>query len=97
MKCPDCKGVGRYVISHVHYADGSGRSNVPMKCSRCKGKGKVPDEMADWIATGERMRLARLQGKPYRSLWEEAARRGMKAITLSKMEFGKIKPIPEAG
>lgn len=96
MKCPECNGDGRCVVSHVSCGDGSGRYNVPVKCSLCNGVGKVPDEMAEWMAAGERMRLARINGKPYRTLWEEAKRRGMDAATLSKMEHGKIKPVPEA-
>jgi|ERR1700733_1094471 len=92
MICPDCNGNASIVASHVRYADGSGASNVPMKCSRCNATGECPDEMAEWIRVGERMRQARLA--VYRNLHQEATRRGMTAVELSKMEHGKIKPIP---
>lgn len=48
--------------------------------------------MAEWIATGRKMRDARVSSR--RILREEAARRGMDVVTLSRMEMGKIEPIP---
>jgi hypothetical protein len=95
LKCPDCHGRGRDVATHVRYADGSGRFNVDMQCSRCKGTGMVPDEMAEWIRVGAEMREQRVNGGHYRTLHDEAKRRGMTAAELSKMENGRIKPIPE--
>lgn len=93
MICPDCNGSGKVIANHVTYADGRSGFGVECQCSRCQGTGSVPDEMAEWIEQGRAMRDARVNGKPYRSLWEEARRRGMTAQELSKMEFGKIKPI----
>lgn len=93
MICPECRGEKLIIASHVRFANGSGASNVLMDCVRCAGTGDCSDEMAEWMRVGEAMRKARLS--IYRSLSEEAARRGMTAMQLSKMEHGKIKPVPE--
>lgn len=93
MICPDCDGTRRVIASHVRYGDGSGATNVSLRCSRCIGKGVVPDEMAEWIRVGQEMRKSRLA--IYRTLRQEALRRGMTAMQLSQMEHGKILPIPE--
>lgn len=90
MQCPDCKGSGKNIADHVRYADGSSVSNVPLRCSRCVGAGFVPDEMAAWIIKGRSLRNARLASN--RSLREEANRRGMAPMLLSRMEFGKVEP-----
>jgi hypothetical protein len=95
MQCPTCKGQKSIIASHVRYADGSGGWGVPLPCDRCDGAGEVPDEMADWIRVGIAMRDRRVNGTPYRSLHEEAKRRGLDTVTLSRMERGKIKPVPE--
>jgi hypothetical protein len=95
MQCPDCKGTGKTVASHVSYADGRHGYNVPLKCTRCEGSGDVPEQMVAWIEVGRKMREARVNGKPYRNLYQEAERRGMHAATLSRMERGVIEPIPE--
>jgi hypothetical protein len=91
MICPDCKGAGTTVANHVSYADGRHGYNVPLRCSRCKGEGTVPEAMADWIARGKAMREKRLAAN--RNLLEEAQRRGLGIAELSKMEFGKIEPV----
>ena len=83
VQCPDCCGRKEYVGVHGKH-----------KCSRCDGSGVVPAIVLDWIARGKLMRAARVHGKKYRSLWEEAKRRGITAKELSDMENGRVQPIP---
>ena len=91
MICPDCKGEKTITASHVSYADGRSGFFVPLPCSRCNKTGEVPDEMAEWMRLGKALKAKRMD--PYRNLCEEAARRGIDVVTLSKMEMGKIKPV----
>lgn len=93
MICPDCGGDRQTIANHVSYANGSSGFNVPFKCSRCKGTGECPDEMAQWIEEGRRMRYQRVNGGNYRNLGQEAKRRGISVVELSSMERGQIKPI----
>jgi uncharacterized protein (DUF2461 family) len=95
MKCPDCHGKGEEVAYHVSYSNGTGAFYVPMKCDRCKGSGFVDDRTPEWKALGRQMRDARVNGKPYRNLVEEAKRRGLSIVTLSRMERGVIQPVPD--
>ncbi len=92
MPCPDCRGSGRTIASHVRYASGGGACNVPMKCSQCGGTGQIPDAMLDWIARGKAMRDRRVEVER-RSLREEAKRRGMSPSELSAMEQGRCEPV----
>lgn len=94
MKCPDCNGKGCLVAAHVRYADGTGRFNMEIGCTRCNKTGTVPDEMAGWIEAGRRMRHQRVHVNR-RNLRDEAKRLGIDVVTLSKMEAGKIEPIGE--
>ncbi len=86
MICPDCNG------KRDQDAIVRGKPRI-VTCFRCKGEGTVPDAMAGWIIAGLRLRDKRVNGKPYRSLHEEAKRRGLDTVTLSKMEMGKIEPL----
>lgn len=95
MICPDCGGDRQTIANHVSYANGSHGYNVPHKCTRCQGTGECPDEMAEWIIEGRKMREQRVNGGNYRNLGTEAKRRGMTASQLSAMEMGRIKPVPE--
>ena len=86
MICPDCNGLAEQVI----FVQCRPRR---ITCLRCLGKGVVPEEMADWIRAGRLLRHSRVNGVEYRTLLEEAHRRGLDVVTLSKMEMGKIKPV----
>ena len=92
MKCPDCEN-GVRIASHVSFSDGTRGYGVPLKCTRCDGTAVVSGEMADWIARGRLLKEKRLN--PYRTLHQEARRRGISAMTLSDMELGKIEPIED--
>jgi hypothetical protein len=94
MQCPRCNGSKTIVAAHVSYANGSHGYGVPFPCDQCAGSGEVPDEMAEWIQAGSAMREERLQRRV--TLREEAKRRGMNPVELSRMEFGKIKPVPQS-
>lgn len=86
MKCPDCTIGKKSILAHGRLLD--------ITCPRCEGTQEVPSEMAEWINIGRAMRDERVNGGNYRTLREEAKRRGMTAQELSKMELGNIKPIP---
>ncbi len=91
--CPECQGRKFTIASHVRYADGSGRSNVTLKCSFCQGTGEVPQEKLAWRAQGQAMREDRVNVRMV-GLREEAKQRGMSPSELSGMEQGRIKPVP---
>ncbi len=91
MICPRCKGSKTITASHVAYADGSHGYEVPLSCDQCGGAGEVSDEMTEWIRAGEAMRQDRLARQM--TLREEAKRRGLTPVELSRMEFGKVKPV----
>ena len=91
MICPDCHGEKR-VFAHVNRGV-AGSGFQWLDCLRCKGAGEVPDEQAEWIEAGRRMREDRM-GRDM-SLNEEAKRRGMRAVELSQMERGVRAPLPE--
>ena len=87
IQCPECNGSGAgqgFVCTRERCYSGA------MKCFRCKGEGKVPAEMLDWIAQGDKLRENRFT----RDLGqrEEARRRGMDLVEYSHMEHGKINP-----
>lgn len=86
MTCPTCNG------NKVENILIRGQERT-IQCSRCYGVGQVSDEMAQWVIDGKKMRQDRVYGQPYRSLVEEAKRRGLDTVILSQMEMGKIKPI----
>lgn len=96
MKCPECSGTGRTIAAHVSYADGSSGYGVEFPCLRCGGKTEVPDQAAEWIKRGRVMRDRRVHGVPYRNLCDEAKRRCIDVVTLSRMERGAIEPVEEA-
>lgn len=96
MTCPDCKGEKITIADHVRYADGTSGYGVTMPCLRCKGAGEVDDRTPEWIVAGNAMRDARVN-RGYRTLRDEAKRRGMDVVTLSKMERGVIEPVPDLG
>lgn len=90
--CPDCKGTGKTGPVHVNYGydqklgrcRGEWKDNIP--CSRCNGSGTVPDEMAEWIYAGRKMRDARVaRGE---SIYECAKRLGTSSAELSAIERG---------
>lgn len=84
MQCPDCKGgqtSAALVNGHIR----------EVLCDRCRATGVVPDEMAQWIEDGQRLR--ELRKEPYRNLGTEAKRRGLGVVELSQMERGIIKPV----
>ncbi len=88
MKCPSCAGKGK-VYGFIDYADGSGSAGE-MDCSRCKGRGFVPDEQKDWIVSGEKIRKTRINWGI--TLRQRAKQLGISASELSKMERGEINP-----
>lgn len=96
ITCPDCNGSGTIVASHVHYADGRGKWNVPMRCPRCGGEGKCPAETLDWMRRGRALRDRRVNGEPYRSMREVASLAGLDVVAVSRMEHGRCDPAPLA-
>lgn len=87
MTCPDCNARTFTVCG----------SNTQLPCDRCGATGEVPDAMVQWIQDGHKLRAKRVHSPDgYRSLSAEAARRGIDAETLARMERGCIAPILEA-
>lgn len=87
MTCPECfsaKMTGGIACGS------SGCSVVLIKCSLCRGSGKIPDEQGPWIAEGRRRRQWRLDHD--RSLREEATRLGISPALLSDGERGRVDP-----
>lgn len=91
FKCPDCKGDGK-MFCHVNHGDTRPHEWKWLPCARCKGDCELPDEVAEWIAEGQRLRDRRRRGQPYLSLGQMAALLGMKVSTYSQMELGYIMP-----
>lgn len=44
ITCPDCDGIGEYLMSHPKYLCDMGEEYV-QTCDTCKGKGYVHDEI----------------------------------------------------
>ena|SRR3990167_153396 len=99
MECPDCKGkkesfgIGcgdqgcRLKIFGIGCGD-QGCRLIEMKCFRCKGIGKISQEMMKWIETGKKIRETRL--KKDISLREEAKRLNMLPTFYSDIESGRV-------
>jgi transcriptional regulator with XRE-family HTH domain len=94
MICPTCGGSVENFVTFIRYASGhTGPPSRMLPCHQCDGTGEISDEQSDWIKLGEIMRRERI-GRNV-GLREEAERRGMRPSTLSKMEQGRMKPMPE--
>lgn len=88
ITCPDCNGAGG--------ADGIvcgsfGCREARLRCGLCGGTGKVTPLKAEWFKRGRAMREARVAA--CRTLRDEAKRRGLTQVELSKMEQGRIEPV----
>ena len=90
VPCPDCEGDGKYTVL-AYYGGVWGCVPTEMQCSRCKGAGRMPEEMVAWRESGQQMRSDRL-GRQL-SLREEANRLGVSVVELSQMERGIIEPV----
>lgn len=89
IECPDCAGLGESQI----FVSGPGLHELrTVKCARCKGDGKITEEMARWIELGQQLRDRRMS--PYRNLRDEAEALGTDPVQLSKAEAGRIDPTP---
>ncbi len=85
IQCPDCAAGKLSTLA-------TGKSR-PTPCKRCNGVGLVDNRMPDWIKRGRKMKLKRVEAKPYVTVWQEAKRRKMDSVTLMRMEDGIIEPI----
>lgn len=90
MKCPDCKGHGRFVgVAHFDMVDGKSHNKFgEMPCRMCEATGEVPDEMQAWINIGKRMRSERLKRKEHQRV--AANRMGLTLKEYSDIEQGRI-------
>jgi DNA-binding XRE family transcriptional regulator len=80
------------IAAFVKHSDGRTTCGDKFPCIRCSSTGEVPDEMAEWMKEGRKMRDKRVNENPYRSVQEEAKRLGIKPSTLCKMEQGRMNP-----
>lgn len=91
MECPECKGKKEIVGLFAIRSDGSGCDPCRMfPCHRCKGAGSVPDEMAEWMEAGKRLKEDRLARNM--TLRQEAEARELRVSELSDMERGRVDP-----
>lgn len=92
IQCPYCRG--RRTVTLLVHSSLPGMSG-PREgvCSLCSGTGSISEEQSSWVEIGRQMRDERVNGKPYRSLHEEARQRGISMYTLSQMESGRIRPV----
>lgn len=89
MICPMCQGE-KIVSGLVKFADGRPCAMQEFSCFRCGGAGEIPDEQAEWIRLGDRLRRTRIaRGE---SLREAAKRLGVSAASLSDLEHGRVDP-----
>ena len=87
--CPDCKD-GVIIAFHVSYSNGTGEFGKQLPCSRCDGRGYIPNHTIPWIEQGKKMREERKSREV--TLREEAKRRDISTLELSQMERGIIRP-----
>ena len=87
MKCPECAGRGEIMAIACGR---KGPVGLSLECELCEKTGKISKTKAAWRAAGRKMRDERIgRGVVLRN---EAKRRGMDPVVLSKMERGILKP-----
>lgn len=97
MKCWDCDGKGSKLVHSLWSGcDKEGKrvhggGERDMSCDRCKGSGKVPEEMREWVKRGERLREKRIGTNI--SMREMANKLGCRGLG----SLGKIIPDAESG
>ena len=82
IECPDCRGTGK-IFGWGCGPTGLRPTSIP--CPRCEGNGEVPKKMLTWIAHGKKLKESRMN--PYRSMKEEAQRRGYSLLEWADMEL----------
>jgi len=92
MKCPKCGSKGEVEVVGLFCLrpdDGCDSARL-LLCPDCFGTGEVDDRVTEWKVAGAAMRAERLaRGMTLRA---EAARRGITASELSRMERGLVEP-----
>lgn len=88
MICPDCKG--KKEIFGIGCGENIHCRPMFLPCLRCNGIGKVPNEMKEWIKTGNKYRRIRLKKRI--TLRKQAKKLGILPSLLSRMEGGYLKP-----
>jgi DnaJ-class molecular chaperone len=93
MKCPSCDGRGK--SEGIACGElGELRCRVmSIPCQLCRGTGGIDNERLQAWEYGRKMRADRL--KENRTLSEEATKRGIDIVTMSKMERGEIDARPQ--
>lgn len=85
--CPECHGEGRIL------ALGCGKKGpvgLSFDCELCENSGEIDERKSAWREEGRRMKEERIARKVV--LRNEAKRRGMDPLTLSRMERGILEP-----
>lgn len=86
MKCPRCNGEGK-----ERGFGCPGFKPIEINCLDCGGSGEIDAERLRWQEEGEKLRENRkARGITLR---EEAKRRGLSAVDLSDMEWGRKEPV----
>lgn len=94
IQCPSCGGEGKLLGMFPVYRDSVPQSErkpvVEMDCDRCRGAGKVPQLMAQWVKDGKQLRQSRLDAGF--GLREFCETNGINPVVRSNRERGIIDP-----
>lgn len=86
--CPSCGGKGS-VAAFVDTAE-RGWFDPTLPCPLCKGRGRISEQQAAWLAAGRAHYVARVARRE--SVLECATRLGIRVSELSAMEHGRVNP-----
>jgi hypothetical protein len=92
MICPECHGNGRQTISGFVCGTKPQAGRVEIRCSTCRGRGIVPDEMPRWREQG--CVITTIRQVHDRSAREFARELGISPRDLNEAEHGRIDPSP---
>lgn len=93
MSCPACRGAGT-VGAFCNKGAESSVHNGPINCFRCRGEGRVPAAMLQWMQRGRELAARRrLAGH---TLLTGAESLGLSTSQLSAIENGRVAPPDES-
>jgi len=94
MECPECKGKGKmlglFPIWEANVPKEDRKPYIEMECSRCCGRGVVPEAMVEWMEDGKTLREKRTSKRM--TLRKASDVLSIDASYLCNMEAGIIEP-----